>query len=103
MKTFIAFILAAGLSVAAFAKDATITACTKDQKKVELVAKYVDDVPEKVVKEVAEAFKLVAKDIPYDELADTTGYNLFIAAIPADDLEYLQGFGGVPQVVGECK
>lgn len=103
MKTFIAFILAVGLSVAAFAKDSTITACTQDHKKVELVAKFEDSAPAKAVKAVSDAFIAVAKETPYDVLIDTEGYQKFIAAIDQDALEYLNGFYDAPQVVGECK
>lgn len=103
MKTFIACILAVGLSVSAFAKDTDIVACTQDHKKVDLVAVLDDAAPESAGKAVAEAFVAVAKDTPYDVLIDTEGYQKFIAAIPEEALQYLHGFQSEPKVVGECK
>lgn len=103
MKTLIATLIALGLATVAIAQDSTVTACTKDQKKVELVIHFDEGTADKVVKEVGDTFISVAKETPYDVLIDTEGYQAFVGAIPKEDLQYVDGFGGVPQVVGECK
>lgn len=103
MKTLVATLIALGLATVAIAKDSTVTACTQDKKKVELIVHFDEGATDKNVKDVSDAFITVAKDIPYDVLIDNEGYHIFIAAIPQEDYDAVTGFGGVPKIVGDCK
>ena len=103
MKTIVATLIAIFLAVGVYAADHTVQACTSDHKKIELITKFDDKETDTAVKAVADAFIKVSKDSTYEFITSVEGYYTFLAAIPDDAKDSLVGFGGVPQVVGECK